>query len=164
MCPPPLRKFSGEEFNREEGSFDRWIEGFEERAIATGWNDEQRLFQLKAHLEKTAEQYVACSREIEVQLYCECVEAEVSFSGHRGVTWARVSSTHAGRPNCGRGWRSSAKTGTESVSGIGPKEFDRLLKGRFYQALMPKWQRKLGAPKASETFDELYAWARTLER
>lgn len=37
-----------------------------------------------------------------------------------------------------------------------PKEFDRMLKGRFYQALLPKWQRKLGAPKAAETFDDLY--------
>ena len=24
------------------------------------------------------------------------------------------------------------------------KEFDRIVKGRFYQALLPKWQRKLG--------------------
>jgi len=39
-----------------------------------------------------------------------------------------------------------------------------MLKGRFYQALLPKWQRKLGAPKATETFDDLYARARTLER
>ena len=30
------------------------------------------------------------------------------------------------------------------------KEFDRLLKGRFYQALLTKWQRKLGAPKAAK--------------
>ena len=38
-----------------------------------------------------------------------------------------------------------------------PKEFDRMLKGRFYQALLPKWQRKLGAPKLAESFDDLYA-------
>ena len=46
----------------------------------------------------------------------------------------------------------------------GPKEFDRMLKGRFYQALLPKWQRKLGAPKPAESFDNLYARARTQER
>lgn len=34
------------------------------------------------------------------------------------------------------------------------KEFDRLLKGRFLQSLLPKWQRK---------FQELYDRARTLE-
>ena len=43
-------------------------------------------------------------------------------------------------------------------------EFDRLLKGRFFQALRTKWQRKLGAPKPAETFYELYDRARTLER
>ena len=44
------------------------------------------------------------------------------------------------------------------------KEFNRLLKGRFYQALLPKWQRKLGAPKAAESFEDLFARARTFER
>ena len=29
---------------------------------------------------------------------------------------------------------------------------------------MPKWQRKLGAPKPKESFEELYDRARTLER
>ena len=51
---PPLRKFSGEDTDSNEGRIDRWIEQFEERAKVMGWNDKQ-LFQLKAHLEKTAE-------------------------------------------------------------------------------------------------------------
>lgn len=38
---------------------------------------------------------------------------------------------------------------------LGAKELDRLLKGRFFQALLPKWQRKLGAPKVAESFNEL---------
>ena len=44
------------------------------------------------------------------------------------------------------------------------EEFDRLLKGRFFQALHSKWQRKLAAPKPNETFSELYDRARTLEK
>ena len=44
-----------------------------------------------------------------------------------------------------------------------PKEFDRLVKGCFFQALLPKWQRKLGAPRATESFTDLYDRARTLE-
>ena len=44
------------------------------------------------------------------------------------------------------------------------KDFDRLLKGCFFQVLLTKWQRKLGAPKSSETFQELYDHARTLEQ
>ena len=47
---------------------------------------------------------------------------------------------------------------------LGGTERDRLLKGRFFQALLPKWQRKLGAPKVSETFSDLYERARTCER
>lgn len=41
------------------------------------------------------------------------------------------------------------------------KEFHRIVMAMFYQA---KWQRKLGAPKTTQTFEELYAHARTLER
>ena len=37
------------------------------------------------------------------------------------------------------------------------------MKGRFFQALLPKWQRKLGAPKTGESFDELFHRARTME-
>ena len=42
----------------------------------------------------------------------------------------------------------------------GGKDFDRLLKGQFFQALLLKWQWKLGAPKPEETF---YDRARMLE-
>ena len=36
------------------------------------------------------------------------------------------------------------------------RQFDRMLKGRFFQALLPRWQRKLGAPKIDEKFNVLY--------
>ena len=39
-----------------------------------------------------------------------------------------------------------------------------MLKGRFFHGLLPKCQRKLGAPKPKESFEELYDRARTLER
>jgi len=44
------------------------------------------------------------------------------------------------------------------------KDFDRILKGRFFQALHVQWQRKLGAPKPNESFKELYDRARILEQ
>ena len=53
----PLRKFTGEDTHTDEGCFDRWIEQFEDRAKMANWSDE-RLFQLKAHLDKTAEHAV----------------------------------------------------------------------------------------------------------
>ena len=37
------------------------------------------------------------------------------------------------------------------------------MKGHFFQALLPKWQRKLGAPKTDESFDELFSRAHTME-
>ena len=44
------------------------------------------------------------------------------------------------------------------------KEFDHFLKGHFFQALLLKWQWKLGALKASESFNNLFTRARTFER
>ena len=44
------------------------------------------------------------------------------------------------------------------------KEFDRMLKGRFYQALHLCWQRKLKVPKPDETFGQLFERARMLEQ
>ena len=164
---PPLRKFGGEEFNTEEGSFDRWIEGFEERAIATGWSDEQRLFQLKAHLEKTAEHAVRMLPAAEKSKYGSIVSAlkkrfrSLDIEELCGLEFHQLMQDNQTVEEVGVRLQKLAR---KAFSGIGPKEFDRLLKGRFYQALMPKWQRKLGAPKPSETFDELYARARTLER
>jgi hypothetical protein len=44
------------------------------------------------------------------------------------------------------------------------QERDIMLKGRFFQALQVRWQRKLGGPKTDETFKELYDRARMLEQ
>ena len=38
------------------------------------------------------------------------------------------------------------------------------MKGRFFQGLLPKWQRKLGAPKTDETFEDLFNRAHTVEK
>ena len=52
--------------------------------------------------------------------------------------------------------------GRKTFSNTNSKEFDRMLKGQFFQALMA--ERKVGAPKTGETFNELYDRARTVER
>ena len=54
-----------------------------------------------------------------------------------------------------------AKRAFPAITG---KDFDRLVKGRFFQALLPRWQCKLGTPKPDEGFDELFSRARTMER
>ena len=43
-------------------------------------------------------------------------------------------------------------------------DLDRLLKGCYFQALDTRWQRKLGAPKPEESFDELFNRERVAER
>ena len=53
--------------------------------------------------------------------------------------------------------------GCKAFPTISGKDFDRLLKGRFYQALLVKWQRMLGCPKPEEGFHDLLACARMLE-
>jgi hypothetical protein len=72
---PPLRKFSGESINTDEGNIDRWVEQYEERARVAGWNDGQKLFQLKAHLENTAEHTVHMLPEEEKTSYASVVMA-----------------------------------------------------------------------------------------
>ena len=44
------------------------------------------------------------------------------------------------------------KLGHRAFPSITVKHFDRLLKGRFNQAISVKWQRKLGYPKPDEVF------------
>ena len=72
---PPLNKFSGENINTDEGSIDRWVEQFEERARVAGWSEEQKLFQLKAHLEKTADHTVRMLPEGEKTSYSRVIIA-----------------------------------------------------------------------------------------
>ena len=51
---PAILCFTGEEKDVMEDGFERWIERFEERVQVAGWGSEQKLYQLKLHLEGTA--------------------------------------------------------------------------------------------------------------
>ena len=55
---PPLPVFTGENIKTEDEGFDKWFELFEERAQFAGWKPEQKLYRLKVHLDKTAQQIV----------------------------------------------------------------------------------------------------------
>ena len=164
---PPLTTFSGEDVEVEEKSFIRWLERFEERADLLSWSAEQKCYQLKLHLTKTAAQVFQLLTPEQRGKYAEAVAAlksrfkPVDIEELRGMEFHQVM----------QGEESIEKLGLQlmSLSGkafpsLGSKERDRLLKGRFFQALLPKWQRKLGAPKVGESFNELYERARTCER
>ena len=164
---PPLATFSGEDIEVEEKSFTRWLERFEERADLLSWSAEQKCYQLKLHLTKTAAQVFQLLTPEQRGDYKEAVAAlknrfkPVDIEELRGMEFHQLM----------QGEESVEKLGLQlmSLSGkafpsLGSKERDRLLKGRFFQALLPKWQRKLGAPKVGESFNELYERARTCER
>ena len=56
------------------------------------------------------------------------------------------------------------KLGWRPFPSVGAVEFDCMLMGTFYHALLPKWQKKVGAPKLEENFSELYDRAHMLEQ
>ena len=51
---PAFHCYTGEDDQTDDEVFDRWLERFEERAKLAGWNNEQKLYHLKLHLDKTA--------------------------------------------------------------------------------------------------------------
>ena len=164
---PSLNKFSGENVDSEEDGFDKWLEVLEERAYLAGWSEEHKLYQLKMHLERTALQIFRMMPESSRKVYKEAVEylkgrfKPIDIEELKGIEFHQKMQ---GAETIEQLGITLQKLGRKAFPGTSGKEFDRLLKGRFFKALHTKWQRKLGAPKPGETFGELYDRARTLER
>ena len=164
---PPLKMFAGDDIYTEEGSFERWIELFEDRARAAGWTESHKLFQLKSYLEKTALHVVRMMPATERDKYDSVVATlrkrfqSLDIAELKGLEFHQLMQGQQSIEELGVALQ---KLAFKAFPESGAKEFDRLLKGRFYQALLPKWQRKLGAPKANESFEDLYARARAQER
>ncbi|ETX01158.1 MAG: hypothetical protein ETSY2_37740 [Candidatus Entotheonella gemina] len=160
---PPIPTYSGE---GEEG-FERWIDQFEERARLAGWTDDLRSYHLKMRLSKNAFQtYRLLPEEVKAN-YSATVSAlkskfkPIDIEELRGMEFHQVVQKGQSIEQLGLELQKLAKRAFPCLSG---KDLDRLLKGRFFQALLPKWQRKLGAPKVEESFDELFNRARVSER
>jgi len=164
---PPLKTFTGEGKLTDTDSFERWLESFEERAALVGWNEAQQLHQLKILLDKTALRTFRTFSE-DVRHNLEQAK-EALKSRFRSVEIEEL---------CGLEFHHKMQT-SETIEELGlelqtlankafpstpAKDFDRILKGRFFQALHVRWQRKLGAPKTNESFKELYDRARILEQ
>ena len=155
---PPLPKFSGEDLQSEDDGFEHWIELFEERAGLAGWSKDQRLYQLKVHLERTALQVFRIMPEQERKEYDTAVKRlkerfrPVDIAELKGMEFhQRMQLPEESIEQLGIALQKLAQKGFPQSKG---REFDRLLKGRFFQALHTKWQRKLGAPKAEESFSD----------
>ena len=72
---PLLKKFSGENTEFEEDSFDRWLEFFEERANMARWSEEHKLYQLKVHLERTVLQVFQMLPDESKRAYGKAIES-----------------------------------------------------------------------------------------
>ena len=161
---PPLKSFTGENMEVEEKTFDRWLELFEERAKLAGWSSAQSLHQLKLLLDKTALKAFRTFSPDDREDYHRPTAALrhrfklVDIEELRGLEFHHKVQGKESLEELG------IALGRKAFPSSHGKEFDRLLKGRFFQAIHVKWQRKLGAPKPGETFQELFDRARVLEQ
>ena len=161
------RHSTGENINSEEQGFPKWFELFEERAKFAKWKPDQKLYRLKVHLDKAALQVVKMMPEDDRKSYEKVVDQlktrfrPIDIAELRGLEFHQKVQGDDSIEQLGLTLQTLGRRAFPSTS---PAEFDRMLKGRFYQALLPKWQRKLGAPKLGESFTELYDRARMLEQ
>ena len=163
---PSLPLFTGEGNDAIEDGFDKWIRKFRERAKFAGWSAADQLYQLELHLDKTAIDVFHMLPDSE----SKDIESAITALGKRfkpgDIAELRGLQFHhrtQGEESIEQLGISIQQLGRKAFPTITGKDFDRLLKGRFYQALQVKWQRKLGAPKPDESFHDLLARARMLE-
>ena len=163
---PPLPMFTGEDIDSDEKRFDKWLERFEERAVLAGWTDEQRFHQFKFHLSQSALHVFRLLPASERGTYASAVEAlkkrfkPIDIEELRSMEFHQRMQDKESIEKLGLDLQRLAR---KAYPSMGETEFDRMLKGRFFQSLLPKWQRKLGAPKLDESFTALYDRARMLE-
>ena len=163
---PPLRTFDGQSDGDDE-EFDLWLERFEERAKLAKWTDETKLCQLRLHLSKVAGQALQMLPKEDKSSYSRAVTSlkkrfrSVEIEELKGLEFHRRVQGEESIEQLGMDIQKLGRKAFPSTEG---KELDRLLKGRFYQALHPRWQRKLNAPRTDETFEQLFERARMLEQ
>ena len=163
---PPLRTFDGQSDGDDE-EFDLWLERFEERAKLAKWTDETKLCQLRLHLSKVAGQALQMLPKEDKSSYSRAIASlkkrfrSVEIEELKGLEFHRRVQGEESIEQLGMDIQKLGRKAFPSTEG---KELDRLLKGRFYQALHPRWQRKPNAPRTDETFEQLFERARMLEQ
>lgn len=163
---PALSSYTGEGTDISDDGFDKWIERFQERAKFAGWDEKDQLYHLKLLLEKTALEtfrMLPDSEKSDIQAAISALQKRFKPGGIEELRGLEFHHKTQGTETIEQLGLSIQQLGRKAFPSITGKDFDRLLKGRFYQALLVKWQRKLGAPKAEESFHDLYTRARLLE-
>ena len=140
---PLLNLFS--DVHTEDGSFDRWLEQFEDRAKAANWNGNQ-----KSHLEKTAAHVVRmmpCEERAKYTSFVLMLRKRfqsLDIEELKGLDCQQLIQDKQSVEELGVVMQ---KVAHKAFPESGAKEFDRMLKRCLYQALLPKWQWKFRAPK-----------------
>ena len=163
---PPLPCFTGEGPDLSDDGFDRWMERFRERAEFAGWSESDQLYHLKLLLDKTALdvfRMLPDSEKSGVEVVVAALRKRFKPGGIEELRGLEFHHRTQGDETIEQLGLSIQQLGRKAFPSIAGKDFDRLLKGRFYQALLVKWQRKLGPPKAEESFCDLYTRARLAE-
>ena len=142
---------------------EKWLELIEEKGRLAQWSKEQHLCQLWAHLTKIAQQVFSILAE-EERSYDLAVKALKKHFHTVDIEELRGLGLEDARLQDNR-------TAGNRLAEPGKKSFPRVArwkgvwsKGWFFRALLPKWQRKVGASNAEVTFQELYDRARMLEK
>ena len=163
---PPLPRFTGEGPDLSDDGFDRWMERFRERADFAGWSESDQLYHLKLSLDKTALdvfRMLPDSDKSGVEVVVAALRKRFKPGGIEELRGLEFHHRTQGDETIEQLGLSIQQLGRKAFPSIAGKDFDRLLKGRFYQALLVKWQRKLGPPKPEESFYDLYTRARLAE-
>ena len=164
---PPLANFKGQNAADDDDGFERWLEKFEERAKLAKWTDEAKLCQLKLHLVDTADQVFRALNSEQKSSYPAAVTAlkkrfrPIAIEELRGWDFHRRVQGDESVEQLGMDLQ---KLGHKAFPSLEGRDFDRMTKGRFFQALHTRWQRKLGAPCPEETFSQLFERARMFEQ
>ena len=164
---PGLSCYTGEGVDATDGGFDNWLERFRERAVFAGWSSEEKHYQLKAHFNKTALNVFRMLPDQHRDTFDTAVSALKKRFGPADIEELRGLEFHHRTQGDGESIEqvgiSIQQLGRKAFLSIIGKDFDCLLKGQFCQALMVKWQRKLGCTKPDVGFHKLLAQARMLE-
>ena len=133
-----------------------------------GWTEEHKLYQLKMHFEGNTLQILRMFPDKEKKKYDLVIDRLKSRFKPVDIEELKSIEFHQKMQDSGESVEKLGiclqKLAGKAFPQITGKEFDWLLRGRFFQALLPKWQRKIGAPKRGESFSELYDRAHTLKR
>ena len=143
------------------------LERFQERAKFAGWDEDNQLYFLKLLLDKTTLEtfrMLSDSDKSGIEAAISALRWRFKPGGVEELRGLEFYHRTQGNETIEQLGLSIQQLGRKAFPSITGKNFDRLLKAWFYQALLVKWQHKLGLPKADESFHDLYTHARLLEK